>query len=101
VAERMAVMYLGHIVEEGQTREVFKKPRHRYTTALLSANLKPDPDSAANIIEAEGETPSLLRRPSGCEFHPRCAYRLPICSQATPIEAFSSPGHRFTCHNPP
>jgi peptide/nickel transport system ATP-binding protein len=101
VAERMAVMYLGRIVEEGETREIFKQPRHRYTTALLSANLKPDPDSAANIIEAEGETPSLIRRPSGCEFHPRCVHRLAICSQAAPKEQLASPGHRFTCHNPP
>jgi peptide/nickel transport system ATP-binding protein len=99
-ATRVAVMYLGRIVEEGPTREIFAEPRHRYTTALLSANLKPDPDSAANIIEAEGETPSLIRRPSGCEFHPRCTHRLPICSQAPPDEQLASPGHRFTCHNP-
>jgi oligopeptide/dipeptide ABC transporter ATP-binding protein len=100
VAERMAVMYLGRIVEEGRTREIFTEPQHRYTTALLSANLKPDPDAAANIIEAEGETPSLIRRPSGCEFHPRCAHRLPICSQVAPEERLASSGHRFTCHNP-
>jgi peptide/nickel transport system ATP-binding protein len=100
VAERMAVMYLGRIVEEGPTREIFNAPRHRYTTALLSANLKPDPDAAAAIIEAEGETPSLIRRPSGCEFHPRCAHRLPVCSQVAPLAQFASPAHRFTCHNP-
>jgi peptide/nickel transport system ATP-binding protein len=100
VAERMAVMYLGRIVEEGQTREIFKEPRHRYTTALLSANLKPDPDSAGGIIEAEGETPSLIRRPSGCEFHPRCTHRLLTCTTVAPMEQLASPGHRFTCHNP-
>jgi oligopeptide/dipeptide ABC transporter ATP-binding protein len=100
VAERMAVMYLGRIVEEGDTKAIFANPRHRYTTALLSANLKPDPDSAAQIIEAEGETPSLLRRPSGCEFHPRCIFKRDICREQMPQEQFMTPGHRFSCHNP-
>lgn len=100
VAERMAVMYLGRIVEEGDTKAIFAKPRHRYTTALLSANLKPDPDSTVQIIEAEGETPSLLRRPSGCEFHPRCIFRHNICREQMPDEYFMTPGHRFSCHNP-
>lgn len=100
VASRMAVMYLGRIVEEGQTREIFKTPRHRYTTALLSANLKPDPDAAAHIIEAEGETPSLIRRPSGCEFHPRCSFKLPVCQSEAPQEQKIAADHRFTCHNP-
>jgi oligopeptide/dipeptide ABC transporter ATP-binding protein len=100
VAERMAVMYLGRIVEEGRTATIFKTPRHRYTTALLSANLKPDPDAASEIIEAEGETPSLINRPSGCEFHPRCSFRLPVCVAQTPAEQFASTNHRFTCHNP-
>jgi oligopeptide/dipeptide ABC transporter ATP-binding protein len=100
VAERMAVMYLGRIVEEGRTAAIFKTPRHRYTTALLSANLKPDPDAASEIIEAEGETPSLINRPSGCEFHPRCAFRLPICQVQAPVEQLASAGQRFSCHNP-
>jgi oligopeptide/dipeptide ABC transporter ATP-binding protein len=100
VAQRMAVMYLGRIVEEGSTSAIFTAPRHRYTTALLSANLKPDPDAAAQIIEAEGETPSLIKRPSGCEFHPRCSFRLPVCSGEIPKEQGAAAGHRFTCHNP-
>jgi peptide/nickel transport system ATP-binding protein len=100
VAERMAVMYLGRIVEEGPTAAIFKRARHRYTTALLSANLKPDPDAASEIIEAEGETPSLIDRPTGCEFHPRCAFRLPVCVERTPAEQFAAADHRFTCHNP-
>ena len=100
VAERMAVMYLGRIVEEGPTSTIFAAPRHRYTTALLSANLKPDPDAAMQIIEAEGETPSLIKRPSGCEFHPRCAFKLPICLSDIPKEQGSATDHRFTCHNP-
>jgi peptide/nickel transport system ATP-binding protein len=100
VARRMAVMYLGRIVEEGDTTAVFARPRHRYTTALLSANLKPDPDSSAKINQAEGETPSLLRRPSGCEFHPRCVFRLDICREQRPEQQFMAPGHRFSCHNP-
>ncbi|MGE0007026.1 MAG: oligopeptide/dipeptide ABC transporter ATP-binding protein [Parvibaculaceae bacterium] len=100
VAERMAVMYLGRIVEDGRSAAVFQAPRHRYTTALLSANLKPDPDAAAEIIEAEGETPSLLNRPPGCEFHPRCIHRLPVCTTARPVAHAASGDHRFTCHNP-
>ena len=100
VADRMAVMYLGRIVEEGYAAAIFKAPRHRYTTALLSANLKPDPDAAAEIIEAEGETPSLINRPPGCEFHPRCAHRLRVCLTEAPAQQEPSTGHRFTCHNP-
>ena len=100
VADRMAVMYLGRIVEEGPTSAIFAKPRHRYTTALLSANLKPDPDATAQIIEAEGETPSLVKRPTGCEFHPRCSFKLPLCRSDVPKEQRSGPDHRFTCHNP-
>jgi peptide/nickel transport system ATP-binding protein len=100
VAERLAVMYLGRIVEEGRTATIFNSARHRYTKALLSANLKPDPDAAEELIEAEGETPSLIKRPSGCEFHPRCSFRLAVCRQETPTEQTSGPDHRFTCHNP-
>lgn len=99
VADRMAVMYLGRIVEEGRTAEIFKAPRHRYTTALLSANLKADPDAAAYVIEAEGETPSLLNRPSGCEFHPRCLFKRDICRVEMPKESITA-DHRFSCHNP-
>jgi peptide/nickel transport system ATP-binding protein len=100
VADRMAVMYLGRIVEEGQTAAIFREPRHRYTTALLSANLKPDPDAAEEIVEAEGETPSLIKRPSGCEFHPRCVHRLPVCTREMPAVQLVADDHRFTCHNP-
>lgn len=100
VAERMAVMYLGRIVEEGDTAAIFKAPRHRYTTALLSANLKPDPDHPDPLIEAEGETPSLLNRPNGCEFHPRCAFGLAPCMAEAPRQVTLDTGHRFSCHNP-
>jgi oligopeptide/dipeptide ABC transporter ATP-binding protein len=99
VADRMAVMYLGRIVEEGNAAAIFAAPRHRYTRALLSANLKPDPDHSAPLIEVEGETPSLLKRPSGCEFHPRCIFSLAVCKQQAPKEQIDA-GHRFSCHNP-
>jgi oligopeptide/dipeptide ABC transporter ATP-binding protein len=100
VADRMAVMYLGRIVEEGPTATIFARPRHRYTTALLSANLKPDPDATTQIIEAEGETPSLVKRPTGCEFHPRCSFKLAVCRSDVPQEQAGGRDHRFTCHNP-
>ncbi|WP_246771240.1 ABC transporter ATP-binding protein [Aestuariivirga sp. YIM B02566] len=100
VADRMAVMYLGRIVEEGLTDDIFKAPRHRYTTALLSANLKAEPEAASYVIEAEGETPSLLNRPKGCEFHPRCLFKREVCRTAMPEEQMPSADHRFACHNP-
>lgn len=100
VAERMAVMYLGRIIEEGRASEIFASPRHRYTTALLSANLKADPDAASYVIEAEGETPSLINRPPGCEFHPRCLFKRDICRTEMPKETIISADHRFSCHNP-
>ncbi|MFZ5676251.1 MAG: oligopeptide/dipeptide ABC transporter ATP-binding protein [Pseudomonadota bacterium] len=100
VADRMAVMYLGRIVEEGPTADIFERPRHRYTTALLSANLKAEPGAASYVIEAEGETPSLLNRPNGCEFHPRCLFKRDVCRSDMPVETFLSAEHRFSCHNP-
>jgi peptide/nickel transport system ATP-binding protein len=99
VAYRMAVMYLGRIVEEGRTADIFSRPRHPYTAALLSANPEPDPDAPRNRIDIEGDVPSLFNRPPGCEFHPRCPFALEICRRdAPPVTAMES--RSFTCHNP-
>lgn len=100
VADRMGVMYLGRLVEEGATAPIFASPRHRYTEALLAANSEPDPDAEAGSIPIRGEVPSLIVRPSGCEFHPRCNFALEICRtklpDPTPMDGIRS----FRCHNP-
>lgn len=98
VAHRMAIMYLGRLVEEGLTERIFAHPRHPYTLALLSANPEPDPDAILNRLEIPGEVPSLINRPPACEFHPRCPFMTEICSRERP--EFGGNGHRFACHHP-
>ncbi len=100
VADRVAVMYLGRIVEEGPTGEVFASPRHRYTAALLSANPVPDPDAVHDRLHIEGDVPSLFDRPPGCEFHPRCPFALEPCMRVFPAPTRSATAHIFACHNP-
>lgn len=100
VADRVAVLYLGRIVEEGRTEDVFGAPRHRYTAALLSANPVPDPDAHRAPLDVEGDVPSLFDRPSGCEFHPRCRFALERCREVFPAYTSARRGHRFACHNP-
>ena len=100
VAHRMAIMYLGRLVEEGPTVRIFAHPRHPYSLALLSANPEPDPDARMERLEISGEVPSLLSRPSGCEFHPRCPFRIDPCPVDQPHLIEHVPDHRFACHNP-
>ncbi|MER9313616.1 ABC transporter ATP-binding protein [Mesorhizobium australicum] len=102
MTDRMAIMYLGRIIEVGSTERIFEHPRHPYTEALLAANPEPDPDAVLNRIELKGEVPSLMRRPSGCEFHTRCRYAQDICSRVFP-EPSTNPDdaeHSFKCHFP-
>lgn len=100
VAHRMAVMYLGRFVEVGPSADIFAQPRHPYTLALLSANPQPDPDAVHERIELEGEVPSLLRRPSGCEFHERCPFARPDCATRPPPLIEHEPGRHYSCHYP-
>jgi oligopeptide/dipeptide ABC transporter ATP-binding protein len=100
IADRLAVMYLGRIVEEGPTAAIFSRPRHRYTEALLSANPEPDPDARRKRIEIVGDVPSLFHRPSGCEFHPRCSFALERCHAERPPKTLLAAAHSFFCHNP-
>lgn len=100
VTDRVAVMYLGRIVETGSTEEVFHDPRHPYTAALLSANPEPDPEARLHRIILSGDVPSLLRRPSGCEFHTRCFRAQPRCTQEAPCVTREAKGREFTCHYP-
>jgi oligopeptide/dipeptide ABC transporter ATP-binding protein len=100
ISDRMAIMYLGRFVEQGITDEIFYHPRHPYTHALLSANPNPDPDDPKEQVELKGEIPSLMNRPRGCEFHPRCPCVQDRCrSEAPPLETVA-PGHLVTCHYP-
>jgi oligopeptide/dipeptide ABC transporter ATP-binding protein len=99
-ADRIAVMYLGRIVEEGPAREVIAHPRHPYTAALVSVVPDPDPHNLGRQQILSGETPDATRIPSGCRFHPRCPVRLESCSEHDqPLEQAHGavPGHRAAC----
>ncbi len=98
VADRMGIMYLGRLVEEGTTEAIFDTPRHPYTRCLLSANPEPDPDARLERIALKGEPPSLLKRPSGCEFRERCPVAADICMQ-TPVWE-QTDGHGLRCLKP-
>jgi peptide/nickel transport system ATP-binding protein len=100
VARRMAIMYLGRVVESGPTARLFHQPHHPYTATLLSASPKPDPDAAARRLEVRGEIPSLLRRPAGCEFHTRCPFVQHKCRIEAPALSPAEGGGAFTCHFP-
>jgi peptide/nickel transport system ATP-binding protein len=100
IAHRMAIMYLGRLVEEGPTKQIFAHPRHPYTLALLSANPEPDPDAELDRLAISGEVPSLLSRPGGCEFHPRCPFMTEMCRTVAPASTEADAAHRFTCHHP-
>ncbi len=101
IADRVAVMYLGKIVEVGETQELFTRPKHPYTEALMSAVAVPDPalrDSRTRII-LEGEIPSPRNPPSGCPFHPRCRYRQERCVTEPPLLANAPDAlHLSACH---
>ena len=98
MANEVAVMYLGRIVEKAKTKELFSNPLHPYTKALFSAALPSHPDDTREEIILTGEVPSPINPPSGCRFHPRCPYARPECSQAAPVEKEIVPGHMVACH---
>jgi oligopeptide/dipeptide ABC transporter ATP-binding protein len=99
-SDRIAVMYLGEIVEVGTAEAVYGSPKHPYTQALLSAIMVPDPDEqrSRRRIVLQGDVPNPAAPPSGCRFHTRCAYAMPHCRD-TPPPAFVTPdGTTVTCH---
>jgi peptide/nickel transport system ATP-binding protein len=98
ISDRVAVMYLGRIVEMAETNSLFETPRHPYTEALLSAVPKPDPKKKTDRILLTGEVPSPANPPSGCYFHPRCRYAQDICKEQRPPFDEVTPGHYAACH---
>jgi oligopeptide/dipeptide ABC transporter ATP-binding protein len=100
ISTHVAVMYLGKLVEIGPVDDIFTRPRHHYTRALLSAIPVPSPGAAQDRTVLKGEVPSAMRRPSGCPFHPRCAAALPVCATDEPLLMPPSAPHRAACHNP-
>jgi len=100
ICHRVAVMYLGKIVEIAETDELFDNPLHPYTVALMSAIPVPDPKQKRQRIILPGEVPSPINPPSGCRFHPRCPRRIDICSKEEPPLIEVRPGHWLACYNP-
>ncbi|MDP2241211.1 MAG: ABC transporter ATP-binding protein [Burkholderiales bacterium] len=98
LADEVAVMYLGRIVEHGSVEEVLESPMHPYTRALLSAVPEIDSKTKREVIKLQGDLPSPVNPPQGCHFHPRCAQALPQCSQAYPGETTFSATHTTRCH---
>ncbi len=98
ISDRVAVMYLGKIVEMGEARALFERPRHPYTEALLSAIPIADPDHRTARIVLAGDVPSPSDPPPGCKFHPRCRYAQPICSQQEPALTPLPDGRAASCH---
>jgi len=98
MAHEVAVMYLGRIVERARTKELFKNPLHPYTKALFSAALPAHPDAVREEIILPGEVPSPINPPSGCHFHPRCAFAMPRCAEEDPKDTAHAAGHTVACH---
>lgn len=98
VADRIAVLYLGRVVEEGPTARVFAAPAHPYTRSLIAAEPRPDPRQRRHDLAIKGEVPSILRRPTGCEFHTRCPLARDLCRSTAPDLRPLAPGRAARCH---
>jgi peptide/nickel transport system ATP-binding protein len=98
ISDRVAVMYVGKLVESATTTELFINPRHPYTEALLSAVPKPDPRIRTEPIVLPGEVADPANPPSGCYFHPRCQYQKDYCATEEPALREIAPEHFVSCH---
>ncbi len=98
ISDRVAVMYVGYVVEVAPTEELYYNPKMPYTEALLAAIPKPDPRKRTRPMKLPGDVPSPANPPSGCYFHPRCAYAQEICKQERPPLRLVAPEHWAACH---
>ncbi|RYI99776.1 MAG: dipeptide ABC transporter ATP-binding protein [Acetobacteraceae bacterium] len=98
MADRVAVMYLGRIMEVADRRSLFANPRHPYTRALLSAIPHPDPRRRGKVKPLGGDVPSPLNPPPGCRFHTRCPLAQQVCREVEPPDVRIGPGHHSACH---
>ncbi|HVB94937.1 MAG TPA: oligopeptide/dipeptide ABC transporter ATP-binding protein [Acidimicrobiales bacterium] len=100
VSDRVAVMYLGKLVEVTGSDELYRSPAHPYTEALMASIPEPDPEHQSTHKALTGELPSPLNPPSGCRFRTRCPYAQPRCTDEEPLLREISPGHQVACHFP-
>ena len=98
ISDRVAVMYVGKLVEVAETAELYDHPKHPYTEALMAAVPKPDPRRRERPIKLPGEVASPVNPPSGCYFHPRCRYARDVCSKEEPVLEEVAGGHWASCH---
>ena len=100
ICDKLAIMYLGRLVERGECETIFERPAHPYTEALVRGVPQPDPDRRRTLLSIAGEVPSVTNRPPGCEFHPRCKYATDRCKAERPGETTLEDGRVVTCHHP-
>jgi peptide/nickel transport system ATP-binding protein len=96
LADRIAILYAGKVVEEANTRTILKSPRHPYTQYLIKS--LPNFDERTERVSIPGRPPALHNPPSGCRFHPRCPLVMDICRTTDPAMVEVQPGHRAACH---
>jgi len=98
ISDRVAVMYLGQVVEVTEAERLYRRPLHPYTAALLAAAPAADPEARGGMTPVEGDVPDPANAPPGCKFHPRCPYAQAVCREEAPELLEVEPGHRARCH---